>query len=154
VRPVRLSAALRAEIEAHGRAMYPEECCGLLIGLARESTLSDERVILALERADNHSSGERTRRFLIPPDHLRSVERRLEFTEQAVVGFYHSHPDHPARPSQFDQDHAWPWYTYLVLSVSASGTPTLGAFELDPDSGTFCEVRLYITKTETAIAPR
>lgn len=154
MRSVRLPASLLAEMSAHGRATYPEECCGFLIGRAQEATTTDERTILALERADNRSSGERRRRFLIPPDQVRSLERRLEITNRAVVGFYHSHPDHPARPSQFDEDHAWPWYTYLVLSVTASGTPAVGAFELDSESERFREVRLAITEAQPAVAPR
>jgi len=154
MRSVRLPAALLTEMRAHGRATYPEECCGFLIGPAEEGATADERNIVALEPADNRFSGERVRRFLIPPEQVRTLERRLESTEQAVVGFYHSHPDHPARPSQFDQQHAWPWYTYLVVSVTASATPAVGAFELDPDSETFCEVRLSITGAEPTVAPR
>ena len=152
MRPVRLPVALLTEMRAHGRATYPEECCGFLIGTAADSTPSSARAILDVERAGNEFSGERRRRFLIPPEELRSVERRLERTDRAVVGFYHSHPDHPARPSQFDQDHAWPWYTYLVLSVTVSDTPDVGAFELDPDSARFREVRLSVTETPSSVA--
>jgi len=148
---VQLPAALLAEMSAHGRATYPEECCGFLIGALQETTRPGARTILAVEPADNRSTGERTRRFLIPPDELRTLERRLGTTDQAVVGFYHSHPDHPARPSQFDQDHAWPWYTYLVLSVTATGTPVVGAFELDPDAERFREVRLSVTEEEATV---
>lgn len=147
MRAVRLPAPLLGEIRAHGRATYPEECCGFLIGGVGESDDPTERAIVALERAGNEFDGERRRRFLIPPEELRLLERRLERTNQTVVGFYHSHPDHPARPSQFDQDHAWPWYTYLVLSVTAVETPAVGAFELDPDSSTFREVPLSITES-------
>ena len=61
-----------------------------------------------------------------------------------MVGFYHSHPDHPALPSPFDEEHAWPWYSYLVLAVD-HGTPgALGGFELDPDRRTFHEVRVRV----------
>lgn len=151
MRPVRLPVSLLAEMRAHSRATYPEECCGFLIGSANEPTTSRERAILALERVGNEFSGERNRRFLIRPEEVRSAERRLERTDRAVIGFYHSHPDHPARPSQYDQDHAWPWYTYLVLSVTASDTPDVGAFELDPDSATFREVRLSLTETAASV---
>ena len=154
MRSVQLPASLLEEMSAHGRSTYPEECCGFLIGRVNEATPSGERAILAVERAENGSSGERTRRFMIPPDQLRLLERRLESTAQAVVGFYHSHPDHPARPSQFDQEHAWPWYTYLVLSVTESGTPAVGAFELDPDAEKFRELRLSVTGPEPTIARR
>lgn len=134
------------EMEAHARETYPDECCGFLFGEARISPAETERTILALERARNEFDGERRRRFLIPPEELREVERRAEVTGRAVVGFYHSHPDHPAKPSLFDQEHAWPWYSYIVLSVTASATPAVGAFELDPEAGEFREVRLTVRK--------
>lgn len=144
MKAVHLPTKLLSEIQAHARASYPEECCGFLIGPATEPETVEARTIVALERAGNEYDGERRRRFLIRPEELRSLERHLEKTGQAVVGFYHSHPDHPARPSQFDQDHAWPWYSYLVLAVTASDTPAIGAFELEPDSAKFQEVPLSV----------
>lgn len=146
MRAVTLPAALFAEMKAHGRETYPDECCGFLIGAASEPEGDGGRTIAALERARNTFDGERRRRFLIRPEELRDAERRLEGTGRAVVGFYHSHPDHPARPSQFDQDHAWPWYSYVVMAVTPTEAPAVGAFELDPDSSTFREVRLHIVE--------
>lgn len=153
MRPVLVPAPLLAEMHLHGRAAYPEECCGFLIGVAPDRESADARTIVALERAGNEFRGERRRRFLIRPEELKELERRLEGTGRAVVGFYHSHPDHPARPSQFDQDHAWPWYTYVVIAVTASGVPAVGAFELEPDSATFREVPLSVTPGLTAPGP-
>jgi len=155
VRSVVLPAALLREMRQHGRETYPEECCGFLIGPEPEREGPTERTVTALERAGNEFDGDRRRRFLIPPQELRDVERRLEGSGRAVVGFYHSHPDHPARPSQYDQDHAWPWYTYVVLAVTASDSPDVGAFELDPDSSKFHEVSLSVrdpSATEPAVA--
>lgn len=146
MKPVVLPSSLLADMRAHGRAAYPEECCGFLIGAGPESDELADRTIVALERAGNDYDGERRRRFLIRPEELRELERRLEGTGRGVVGFYHSHPDHPARPSQFDQDHAWPWYTYVVLAVTASATPAVAAFELEPESATFHEVPLSVTE--------
>lgn len=150
MRAVRLPAALLAEMRAHGRAAYPEECCGFLIGAAPEREAEGERTIEALERAGNQFDGERRRRFLIRPEELRELEHRLEGTGRAVVGFYHSHPDHPARPSQFDQEHAWPWYSYVVVAVTASDTPAVAAFELEPESATFREVPFSLTEERSA----
>ncbi|MFI5413013.1 MAG: Mov34/MPN/PAD-1 family protein [Candidatus Lutacidiplasmatales archaeon] len=129
----------------HARETYPDECCGVLIGATSEQSLGPDREILALERTRNEFDGERRRRFLIPPEELRILERRLEGSGRQVVGFYHSHPDHPARPSQFDQDHAWPWYSYVVLAITAQEVPGAGAFELDPDRSVFRELRLSVT---------
>lgn len=152
MRTVRLPAALLREMRAHGRATYPEECCGFLIGRFPETEPDSGRTILAIERVGNEFHGERRRRFLIRPEELREAERRLEGSGRAVVGFYHSHPDHPARPSQFDQDHAWPWYSYLVLAVTERDVPAVGAFELDPDSGLFREAALVVSESPVPVS--
>jgi proteasome lid subunit RPN8/RPN11 len=61
-----------------------------------------------------------------------------------VSGFYHSHPDHPALPSAFDTEHAWPWYTYVVVSVDAHGVRGVGAFELDAERQRFLPCELAV----------
>jgi proteasome lid subunit RPN8/RPN11 len=150
MRNVRLPSSAVREIERHARDCYPNECCGFLLARPDARDPAVPREVFATRRAANEFDGERRRRFMIRPDELRALERSLEGTGTSVAGFYHSHPDHPARPSQFDQDHAWPWYTYLVLSVTRTETPRLGAFELDPDSGTFREVAWATTGADDA----
>ncbi len=142
MRAVTVPTALLAEMRAHARTTYPDECCGFLLADERIPADTAPRFVVAVERAANEYDGERRRRFEIRPNELREAERRATDAGRAIVGFYHSHPDHPARPSQFDQDHAWPWYTYIVLSVTATETPAVGAFELDPDSAAFREIAL------------
>jgi proteasome lid subunit RPN8/RPN11 len=142
VKQVAVPKALMNEMGAHARESYPDECCGFLLAPAQVDRGEPSRTIQALERARNEFDGERRRRFLISPDELRDAERRAERSGQLIVGFYHSHPDHPARPSQYDQEHAWPWYSYLILSVTADGVPAVGAFELDPDTSVFHETQL------------
>ncbi len=142
-----VSGAVLEEMKTHAREAYPEECCGFLIGAGVSAEDDGPRAILALERARNESDGPRQRRFLIPAEELRQMERRVEPSGRTVVGFYHSHPDHPARPSQLDQDGAWPGYSYVVLSVNPADVPDVAAFQLDPDSLAFREVRLSILDT-------
>jgi proteasome lid subunit RPN8/RPN11 len=137
MRSVRLPPELVAEIRAHGRDAYPDECCGFLIALPDPTAPNEARSIVATQRSPNDFEGERRRRFVIRPEELRSAEQALAGSARVIAGFYHSHPDHPARPSAFDQEHAWPWYTYVVVSVSATDSSALGAFELDADSGVF-----------------
>ena len=139
---VRLTPSLRAAIAQHARATYPDECCGFLIGLPEPATPEGPRTITAVRPAANDYAGERRRRFEIRPEELRDEERRVGDAGLAVLGFYHSHPDHPARPSEFDRDHAWPWYAYLVASVTREAVPAIGAFELDPDTQEFRELPL------------
>jgi proteasome lid subunit RPN8/RPN11 len=140
MRPVHLPPDLVAKIRQHSRETYPDECCGFLIALADPAAANGPRSVVSVQRAPNDFGGERRRRFVIRPEELRSAERALEGSDRIIAGFYHSHPDHPARPSAFDQDHAWPWYTYVVVSVTATESPAIGAFELDPDSASFLEV--------------
>jgi proteasome lid subunit RPN8/RPN11 len=144
MRPVRVTPELLDAMGRHAEETYPEECCGYLV--AREDAPSPDapRTILSALPAPNEFEGERRRRFLLRPEELRTAERRLEGTGQIVAGFYHSHPDHPARPSLFDQEHAWPWYSYLVLAVNSGRVGEAHAFELDPDASEFREVPLLV----------
>lgn len=151
MKEVAVSDAFLQEMKAHARESYPDECCGFLIGVAPETEGERRRTISALERARNEFDGERRRRFLILPEELRDIERRMEQSGRAIVGFYHSHPDHPARPSLYDQDHAWPWYSYLVLSVTATGVPSVAAFELDADTSTFHETPLVVVPDSVSL---
>jgi proteasome lid subunit RPN8/RPN11 len=142
MRPVELAPGVLEQMRWHARATYPDECCGFLIAAPDGPGPDRVRRVLAVEPAANASAGERRRRFMIRPEELRAAEGRRAGTPEVVAGFYHSHPDHPARPSLFDQEHAWPWYTYLVLEVTGAEVPAIGAFELEPESRTFREVPL------------
>jgi proteasome lid subunit RPN8/RPN11 len=140
VRPASLSAMRRF---AH--SAYPEECCGFLLSPSDEAGAAEIRPIVEIEPAPNRSTGERQRRFVILPEQLREAEVRATRKGLLVSGFYHSHPDHPARPSVFDQEHAWPWYAYLILaSDRAAHASDVGAFELDPDRREFRSISLTV----------
>ena len=144
---------LLAKMARHAHSEYPNECCGFLIATTDPSDPREPRRVVAVEPASNEFDGERRRRFLLSPDELRAAERRLEGTNRSVVGFYHSHPDHPGRPSEFDRQHAWPWYTYVVLGVQAGELRESRAFELDPDSLEFREMALTVDPGEARPAP-
>jgi proteasome lid subunit RPN8/RPN11 len=128
------------EIRRHGEATYPEECCGFLVAKAPSDGHEEDRRILRIVHVENRMEGARGHRFVIPPEELRRFESSLEGTGELVVGFYHSHPDHPAVPSLFDQEHAWPWYTYLVLAVDSGRAGELGAFELGANDRRFSSI--------------
>lgn len=134
------------EIRRHAEATYPEECCGFLVGRETPSEAGDGRRIDRVVPMENRMEGARRRRFVIPPDELRRFEASLEGSGDLLVGFYHSHPDHPAVPSLFDQDHAWPWYSYLVLAVDGGRAGELGAFELSAEDRRFAPVQYLIDR--------
>jgi proteasome lid subunit RPN8/RPN11 len=124
VPPLVLTDALRRRIEAEGAAAYPNECCGILVGReikgAPGTTL---RMIDRLEPGQNvFAADERYHRFSIDPRAQLRAEKAAEAEGKLVLGYYHSHPDHPARPSEYDREHAWPFYSYVIVSV-AKGKP-------------------------------
>jgi len=129
MREVRLRSAVLDTIQAEARASYPEEACGFLYSPAVDSE-GPVRTIVSASPAPNEVDAERGRRFVISAEGLRAAELAAAGRDEAVSGFYHSHPDHPAVPSAFDTEHAWPWYTYLVVSVNRAGDCVVGAFEL------------------------
>ena len=153
MRPGQLEGGLLRAMVAHARATYPDECCGFLVAERDPEAPTASRHIVAVEPAPNDFEGERRRRFLLRPEELAAAEQRQEGTGRVVAGFYHSHPDHPARPSTYDRDHAWPWYTYIVLGVTSSGFEGAGAFELDADRGEFGEVPLAAEELAPPAAP-
>lgn len=152
MRRVEVEPALLARLEAEARAAYPNEACGFLFS-GRDDVDRPTREIVSVEPAPNEADAEPRRRFVISPAGLQAAEARGADRGAVVSGFYHSHPDHPARPSQFDTEHAWPWYVYLVTSVDAAGRCTTGAFELDPDRLVF-EPRELVAASPAGAAPR
>jgi len=143
VRTVRLDAEILGQIERHGRATYPDECCGFLLALVPEPD-GPARDVVGVERALNRAAGEPRGRFAIPADQLRALERRLDGSGRGIVGVYHSHPDHPARPSEMDRELAWPWYSYLVTRVTAGAEGPSAAFELDSERREFVRMDLQV----------
>jgi proteasome lid subunit RPN8/RPN11 len=116
------------------RRGYPEEVCGILIG-----TDAGHRIILDAVPVANARQDERTRRYVIDAETLRRVEREAEGEGLSVIGFYHSHPDHPAVPSAFDREHSWPWYTYVIVAVRDGRVADTRAWQLAGDRAHFTE---------------
>ena len=126
-----LQPAAGAAIRTHGRTAFPHECCGALLG--RDSVVHE-----AFALPNSTEEGPR-RRFLVRPDDYRAAEKRARETGLELLGFYHSHPDHPARPSQYDLDHAWPSFSYVIVSVMAGEDKVLTSWRLKDDRSEFAE---------------
>ncbi|UCC71120.1 MAG: M67 family metallopeptidase [Gemmatimonadota bacterium] len=126
--------AVLAAIRKHVEAAYPEEAPGGLLGTVRDDTLVE--VVDAVASA-NAREDERRRRYLIGPDDVLALERRASAAGLQVVGYYHSHPDAPARPSAFDREHAWPWYVYLIVGVVGGRALEARAWRLSDDREEF-----------------
>jgi proteasome lid subunit RPN8/RPN11 len=122
------------EIREHGIRDYPYECCGLLLGRFD----SDNKVVTETYQISNaREESAKRNRFLITPEELLKGERYARQHNLEVVGFYHSHPDSPAVPSQYDLEHAWPTYSYVIVSTSAGAANDLFSWEQEPDRSRF-----------------
>lgn len=122
-------------VARHASVSYPEECCGFLIGRASEETTMVERVLsVGNERRDS-----RHNRYLIHPETVLAAHKEARALGLDVVGYYHSHPDHPAVPSEFDREHAWPWVSYLIVAVQAGKVVAARSWRLAEDRERFDE---------------
>jgi len=125
------------EIRMHGERDYPYECCGLLIGRFQNN---GQRVVAETYPISNAREEEAKRnRFLIQPEELLRGEKHARDKGLDVVGFYHSHPNDQAVPSQYDLSHAWPTYSYIVVSVIHGGAAELRSWEMESDRSRFNE---------------
>jgi proteasome lid subunit RPN8/RPN11 len=131
---ISITEALLNEIREHGVRDYPYECCGLLLGRFRAEGKSVTETY-AISNAREESA--KRNRFLIEPAELMRGERYARERDLEVVGFYHSHPDSPAVPSQYDLEHAWPTYSYIIVSTTADRAGDLFSWEQEPDRSQF-----------------
>ena len=134
-RRLSLASAFEDEIRRHGEETYPHECCGALVGRGN-------RVEATVALPNTTEEGPR-RRFLVRPSDYRLAEQRGRELGGELLGFYHSHPDHPARPSQYDLDHAWPTFAYVIVSVASGQAGDITVWWLKDDRSIFEEGELH-----------
>jgi len=124
---LRVSEALLGTLHREGERAYPGECCGVLAGQPGEIKQVRRLLPVVNRRADD------PHRYLIAPEDLQRVEAEVRQADLEVLGFYHSHPDHPAAPSSFDAEHAWPWYSYLIVRVDRGHAVEATSWQLAGD---------------------
>jgi proteasome lid subunit RPN8/RPN11 len=110
---LRIASPVMAELRSHLESGYPNEACGALIGRAGEDT----REVLEFRPMRNTITDRPWDRYALDPLEQLRVQKDADARGLEIIGFAHSHPDHPPRPSKFDQDHAWDFYSYIVASV-------------------------------------
>lgn len=135
-------------LRLHAETDYPRECCGFLYGSA-----DGLRRITRARRTANASRENRKRRFRIDPADYREAERYAEENGLDLLGVYHSHPDHPAEPSEHDRSVAMPWFSYLILSVSRGRAENWRSWRLNEDRA-FEEEKLIIEEPSTQETPK
>jgi proteasome lid subunit RPN8/RPN11 len=128
------------QIAQHGERSYPEECCGVMLG---KETGSD-RIVHEVIEIDNTQESNRQRRFLITSAQYRKAEQQAAERQLDLLGFYHSHPDHPAAPSAFDTEHALPWFTYVIVSIVKGKADRATAWVLEESRARFAEQSLHV----------
>ena len=133
--PLKIGAGDVGHIHEHALEAYPEECAGALVGMDVEGM----KIVVDVWRAENTHGEERSRRFLIEPLKIKEFEERAAERDMDVLGFYHSHPDHPAEPSEYDREHAWPGWSYVIASVSAENVEDIRSWVLKGDRSGYDE---------------
>jgi proteasome lid subunit RPN8/RPN11 len=135
VSSIRLSPYAVAAINRHAASAYPYECCGALIGTSTGHAAD----VVAVRPLVNVTDEGPRRRFLVSADDYRASEAYATQVGGELLGFYHSHPDHPARPSQYDLDHAWPNFAYIIVAVAAGTAQAMTVWYLKEDRSSFEE---------------
>jgi proteasome lid subunit RPN8/RPN11 len=131
--PSRWKDAIRAE----GEKAYPDECCGVLLGRVFDDTKRLVENIIPISNA--REQAEQYHRFQIEAEDLMYAEKEAMAQNRDVLGFYHSHPDHPARPSEYDLNQALPYYSYIIVTVEKRKAGELTSWRLSDDQKEFFE---------------
>ena len=153
-----ISAELAEKIREHGIETYPYECCGALVGTDYDGLANDpnrgarkvSREVLSLFPLVNRRDDSPRNRFAVTPDDVREAEKAASAQGLEVIGWYHSHPDHPAKPSDFDRDHAWPWYSYIIVSVHTGVPQDMTSWRLKDDRSGYLEEKISPMKASAA----
>jgi proteasome lid subunit RPN8/RPN11 len=126
-----ISQKLISQIENEAEKAYPNECCGFIFGSLTEKGKTAEQ-ILAVDNSTAES--EKYHRFVITPEDMLKAERLARFIRLDIIGFYHSHPDCAAKPSDYDTSHALPIYSYVIVSVTEGKAADFKSWELDKEN--------------------
>lgn len=136
-----ISKKLLERIHAHGAWAYPEEGAGLLLG---EVANGDKRVVSLLEFANAREQAARHNRYLLTPQDYLSGELEAAKVGLDVIGVFHSHPDHPNHPSEFDREWAMPFLSYIITSVNAGTAVESRSWQLADDRSQFVEEPIQV----------
>lgn len=136
-----IKPSILKEIHTHGESAYPEEGAGLLLG---ELNNGSKRVTQILSLTNTREEFARHNRYLLEPEDYAHGEEEAERLGLEVLGVFHSHPDHPNVPSEFDRNWAWPWFSYLITSVRPPMAMESRSWRLTEDRSRFVEERVVL----------
>ena len=136
---IKLLEGIRVAINAHAERAFPEECCGAMLGRILDD---DTREVVKVVPVENTKEGPKERRYLIDPKALLQVEKQARQEKVDVVGIYHSHPNHPSQASDFDRDHAMPFWSYVIVSCLDGRADRMQSWRLRDDRSVMDEEEL------------
>ena len=141
---IRLPETAIEAIRQHGRESYRDEACGAMYGrvMSNWGNRANAKDVVRVAPLENARENERHRRFVVTPDAYRRAEAEATRSGLTLLGFYHSHPDHPAYPSAYDLAHAFPFFSYLILAVENAEPQTMRSFVLANDRKEFIEEKV------------
>ncbi|MDR2346668.1 MAG: M67 family metallopeptidase [Planctomycetaceae bacterium] len=122
------------EMNRHAETEYPNECCGAVLGRIENGKKTVHNI---LPISNTREPEEKHHRFLIQPKEFLHCEKTARKSGLDIIGFYHSHPDHPAEPSQYDLEHALPVYSYIIIAVVKGNADDMTSWELQNDRTRF-----------------
>jgi len=143
---LRIGEDLVEKIRRHGAETYPYECCGALLGrdAISEGGMTSPREISGLFPLVNRTVDSPHNRFSVTPLDVLNAEKVARAGGWDVIGWYHSHPDHPAKPSEYDREHAWPWYSYIIVSVQEGVPLKMTSWRLKDDRTEYTEETIEV----------
>jgi proteasome lid subunit RPN8/RPN11 len=136
-----MSAEQIDQITEHCQQAYPHEGCGILLGRAENG---HKTVVDVLPTGNAREESAQHHRYLIPPEALLEGALQAEERGLEVIGYFHSHPDHPDQPSEYDREHAWPLYSYLIVAVHDGRAVASRSWQLRDDGSRFDEERIVL----------
>ncbi len=129
-------------LQQHVEGTYPYEGGGLLIGQMGEQ---GRKIVTEIKPFENQRAlQDQHNRILITDQMYREGEAYADNQGLSLIGFFHSHPDHPARPSEFDREHALPWWSYVIVSVREGKSADMLSWELKEDRSAFCAEEILL----------
>ena len=141
---INLTDDIIKKFKKHGELDYPHECCGFILGSFKDTASMGVEYM----PASNTKEENRERRFLIDPMAYQKAEDKADERDLSVISIVHSHPDHPDKPSEFDREHAWPGFSYIIISVQDGSVVSYRSWQLSADRNFFIEENIKIIKGE------
>jgi len=142
-----INEAVMQKIRQHGTESYPNECCGALLGRDADAGVNPARPtreVLEIFPLVNRRDDSPRNRFFVTAEDAHDADKTALAHGLDLIGWYHSHPDHPATPSEYDREHAWPWYSYIIVSVQNGNPQDMTSWRLEDDRSVFVAEKLEI----------